>query len=208
MVFSRRPKFFLEGWHGRITKEEVPALAAMLNNEWYVDYSLVREIKLCIRDCIKTGWGILLTSYDAEFDAKTQRDKAIAQAEEAVTNPLLFMAEATQGQMLPEGLQPQEYQETFQGDSRVIMDAINSRRTPNGWVVWSGPMSRRFRLTRRLTTGKSCIRTRLAPRRGAISVPTRTSGTTTISCSSTRSSSAFQAAAGRWSSSPRTTGSS
>ena len=30
MVFSRRPKFFLEGWHGRITKEEVPALAAML----------------------------------------------------------------------------------------------------------------------------------------------------------------------------------
>ena len=140
MVFSRRPKFFLEGWHGRITKEEVPALAAMLNNEWYVDYSLVREIKLCIRDCIKTGWGILLTSYDAEFDAKTQRDKAIAQAEEAVTNPLLFMAEATQGQMLPEGLQSQEYQETFQGDSRVIMDAINSRRI-DPWMFLIDPDS-------------------------------------------------------------------
>lgn len=131
MVFNRRPKLFLDGWHGHVQSEMVPVLESMLNNEWYKDYRLVKEVRLAVRDCIKTGWGAVISSYDADFDGEEMREEGDENANLSAENPFVAAALNEAGDQqaaILSQMAEEAPRETVEQDSRVLMDQINTRR--------------------------------------------------------------------------------
>jgi len=127
------PKFYLRGFTGIMEPETVPAMEDALNNEWMEDSTLDRETRLSIRDCIKYGRGIALTSFEADEDYDV--DQATQEADEeramAVSDPIAAQMTASivaeTAAAIADGA-PEVEEETFEGDSRVICERVSTRR--------------------------------------------------------------------------------
>ena len=135
MAFNRRPKIFLRGWNAKVQEEWLPVMEEILNAEWYDEPALPREVRLCVRDCAKYGWGIMLTTYDVEFE-----EKIVESSPETIESPLLDAAAAdVAGDVAAQAAElfPEEPEiPTFEQDERVAFDAINSRRVdPRLFVI-------------------------------------------------------------------------
>jgi len=134
MAFNRRPKIFMRGWNAKVQEDWIPVMEEVLNAEWYDEPTLPREVRLCVRDCAKYGWGIMLTTYDAEFEERVATfEEQVATADpEAVESPLMDSASAAaEGDMAAEIAEMTPSEEeigTFEQDARVVFDSINSRR--------------------------------------------------------------------------------
>ncbi len=131
LVLNRRPKFHLKGFTAAVSDIEIPALERGLNNEWSEDMRLSREMKLCARDCTKFGWGIALTTYEADFDSDEQRKNAEDRREMQSRDPLYASAVAEiNAEAAKTAAQdaPPEDVETFEQDSRVLRESISTRR--------------------------------------------------------------------------------
>lgn len=131
LVLNRSPKFHLRGFTASLSETAVPPLQRGLNNEWHEDRRLRREMKLCARDAAKFGWGIALTTYDAEFAPDEQREAAEERRELSASDPVTAMVvadvEAEIAKTAAADVPPEEA-ETFEQDSRVIAEQINTRR--------------------------------------------------------------------------------
>ena len=131
IVLNRRPKFHLKGFTSTVTETQIPGLERGLNNEWNEDMRLNREMKLCARDCTKFGWGIALTTYEADFDAEQQRADAAERRETQAQDPLFATVVAeVNAEVARTAAQdsPPEDVETFEQDSRVLRESISTRR--------------------------------------------------------------------------------
>ena len=130
-VMSQRPEIHLKGWTGDITSNMAPIAQIALNNEWWTMPRLVRETRLGVRDSKKYGMGVAMTTYDQV------KEESPDETEGAVARASLQPGSAAQADMvraeaaLEEAQQgPEDPDETFEGDSRVIFNQINTRHVP------------------------------------------------------------------------------
>lgn len=135
MVAHDNPKFYLRGYQGVMEEEVVPAMEDLLNDEWMEDTVLDREMRLCVRDCIKYGRGVMLTSYEADpdYDPDAAAKEAAEQRAQAASDPMMAQAEAELTGELAAAIAeaaPEEEEETYEQDSRVLRENISSRRIP------------------------------------------------------------------------------
>lgn len=130
-IVGSPPKFHFEGWTPAVDAEIVPAFERGLNNEWHEDRSLMRAISLTARDCVKTGWGIALTSYVGPSTDGATREQASANRQAEVQNPLMgAISDTIQSEVAAELAQgePEEQLEDHEQDSRVRTGTISTRR--------------------------------------------------------------------------------
>lgn len=133
MVLANRPKFFLSGFTATDTEGAVPVFEKALNNEWRDDFKLVGEMRLCVRDAAKYGVGVMMSSYDAEYELETEEADESAEAIRQLhaDDPVLSAAASEveselAKQAMLEG--PEALRETFEGDSRAVYNKVISRR--------------------------------------------------------------------------------
>jgi len=124
-VMTSRPEIQIKGFTGKITQELVPTAQQALNNEWYTIPRLVRETRLCVRDCKKYGLAFSMTTYDQVDDTPTPEP-----GEGKELDPTLD----AQADVLSEQLAQQEAEmpnpeplENFEADSRIVYNRANTR---------------------------------------------------------------------------------
>jgi len=131
MILADKPKFFLRGYTAIDEEDVAPIFENALNNEWMHDSSLLRESRLCARDCAKYGIGVMLTSFETDTfpdpdEAKKTRDSLASDATLAAAAAEKKLTEAKQEAILT----PEERIETFEADSRIYRETISSRHIP------------------------------------------------------------------------------
>lgn len=129
MLSEGRPKIFVEGFTAEDHEGVGEVFQTGLNNEWRRDFSLRRELKTCIRDTVKFGVGIMLTSFFTDDETDDEEVEGIRDeaAEDPILAEVLSVVEAEIGSQ--EALRtPEETQENFEGDSRVQNNRLVSRR--------------------------------------------------------------------------------
>lgn len=128
MVLANRPKFFLEGYTAEDHEEYAPVLETALNNEWRNNFELVKETRLCVRDCAKYGFGVMLTSYEGDFDPEEMTETASSLRN---SDPILqAAADEAEAQLadMEASLSPEELETTYEDDDRVVRGRAISRR--------------------------------------------------------------------------------
>lgn len=128
-VMTSRPEIQIKGFTGKITEELVPIAQQALNNEWYTIPRLVRETRLCVRDCKKYGLGFMMTTYDQEVENQTpepgEGSKELDPTLDAEADVLSEQLAQQEAEMpTPEPI------ENFEGDSRIVYNRANSRHIP------------------------------------------------------------------------------
>lgn len=129
MLSTGRPKIFVEGFTADDHEGIGEVFQTGLNNEWRRDFALRRELKACIRDCVKFGIGVMLTSFFTEDETNDEeiediRDEA---AEDPILGQVIAEVEAEIGSIESKKT-PEETFENFEGDSRVHNNRLVSRR--------------------------------------------------------------------------------
>lgn len=139
MVFNNRPKFFLRGASNAVQQGAVPVLEDMLNCEWQQDLAISDEVRMAVRDCIKTGTGVCLTTYEAEFDPEAQEEAAEERRDMKVSDPALAQLDAAYEAQIAAALAPgrsPETTETYQQDSRILHERICTVRiSPKNFLI-------------------------------------------------------------------------
>jgi len=129
MTFNRRPKLFLKGWNAKVQDDWIPTMEDVLNAEWYDEPSIGREVRICIRDCVKYGWGIAMTTYDAEFPEDYEPEEGdLGVVDQPLMEAAIADAEADIAVEMAERTPFPDEVPTFEHDDRVSFDNINTRR--------------------------------------------------------------------------------
>lgn len=130
-VLGTPPKFHFEGWTPTVERDQVPAFERAINNEWGEDRSIMQTIALGVRDCVKTGWGICLTSYSGPASDGATTESARLRRQQEADDPMLAAAideVATKASLEASLADSPEQLEDFELDTRVRTGTISSRR--------------------------------------------------------------------------------
>ena len=130
MTFNKKPKLFLRGWNSKVQEEWVPVMEEVLNAEWYDDPTVPRQTRLCIRDCVKYGWGIMLTTWEGQYEPGEPEPapEPLDEENEPMLRDALAELEGEVGAQMAEATPSPEEVPTFEQDDRLIVENINSRR--------------------------------------------------------------------------------
>lgn len=72
IIFNRTPKFYCQP--ATVRQEKLARWCEVaLNTEWRRDWNLIMESKLCLRDCLLTGIGIMLSGVTGDQEAMRKR---------------------------------------------------------------------------------------------------------------------------------------
>ena len=145
MVFNRRPKLFVDSTTGE--EQELARLyEALLNNEWAFQAALKRENRLCVRDNIIAGLGVMLTTYDTEFEPVLKRlVKRNQEIDEAEQQGILdSLVEAKMENLIAEGMaHAPEKDVTYLWDTRIRKEEVSSLRI-SYWDIIADPEARHW----------------------------------------------------------------
>jgi|DEB19_MinimDraft_3_1074340.scaffolds.fasta_scaffold12914_1 hypothetical protein len=138
-VYNRSPKFYVSPM---TPKQEKLAKwgELVMNTEWLRDSRLQKEARLCLRDCVLTGWGFMLSSVEGDYEKfrkqrlarqklaqKIQSDPAIGSMIDRVTQVM---------RMTPDSIVAEESETTYEMDDRVWQGRVCSRRvSPDDIVI-------------------------------------------------------------------------
>ena len=131
MVLANRPKFFVKGFTAKDQETKGPVLEDISNNEWQQNFRMVKETRLCARDCATYGFGVMLSSFEGDFDPEEIEDSAEAMREMTVTDSATAMGAAMLEAELAEienAMGPEELEETYEGVSGIYRGKVVSRR--------------------------------------------------------------------------------
>lgn len=94
IIFNRTPKFYCQP--ATVRQENLAHWSEVaLNTEWRRDWNLIMESKLCLRDCILTGIGIMLSGVAGNpEEMRRRRNKRIREVEARQRDPMLGAVEA------------------------------------------------------------------------------------------------------------------
>jgi len=132
-VLGSPPKFVFEGWTQEANERLAVGFDRAINNEWQEDRALWRSVAMACRDCVKSGWGIALTSYNgaaqdgaSDTEARKRRKQKGQSALISAIGDDLETAVAAELAMDA----PEHPVEDFENDSRVKIGSISTRRVP------------------------------------------------------------------------------
>ncbi len=147
-VFTRNPKVNVRGFTARMTDGIAPLWETALNNEWSEKNELRRQSRLCINDCAKYGYGIMMTSFDgrAAVSATRQRQNRKQQLAGDLSTQLgdIHSIEAAQQNVAFGGGQRNK-RVNYEMDEAMLRGRVTSRRIspykflvdPDAWSLES-----------------------------------------------------------------------
>lgn len=133
VLFNKNPKFFCTPMTAR--QEKIARfIEQILNIEWKIDKRLNHQTRMALRDCIKFGWGIMLTEYISGQDpvkaAKARRERQEAARQLAMQPEVQAVLEPVMDEILSheDSVQAPVRKATFEQVSTSCLDTVNSRR--------------------------------------------------------------------------------
>ncbi len=143
LVMANRPKLFVRGFTAKDEEQRAPVMEMAANNEWQQDSALVKETRLCVRDCARLGLAFALTSYEEEeeIDLEKQRKDAIkAKAAAGVDSVVAEAAALIQGEAaeLEAASETPELTTNYEEDDRVVRNKAVTRRV-SPWSIVVDP---------------------------------------------------------------------
>ena len=132
MITGNRPKFFIEGHTAELDNELANTFELMLNNEWTRNFRLYKEAKLCVRDCSRKSFGVMLTTIEDQMGgARRRMAKNGVRATGLSEDPVIASAmaqDAVDDAARRMHLEEANLREGFEGDPRALTGRIASRR--------------------------------------------------------------------------------
>lgn len=94
IIFNRTPKFYCQP--ATVRQEKLARFCEIaLNTEWRRDWNLIMESRLCLRDCLLTGIGIMLSGVACDYEyMRRRRAKRQREVEKRQQDPLFGTVDA------------------------------------------------------------------------------------------------------------------